>query len=83
MTPNSKKPVVHDPEWAQELEKGVEEYTDMLLEAVFDGTEDEIGETLSGEPFCGCPVCFWREALFYLVPRIIDAYEEGKLTVEE
>ena len=63
--------VVNDEEWAHILEKGVEDYTDMLFEAVWEGTEDIIPETLSGEPFCGCSTCFWREALFYLVPRLI------------
>ena len=82
MTPN-KKPIVNDQDWAQALEIGVEAYTDMLLEAVFEGTEDEIGETLSGDPFCGCNTCFWRETLYYLVPRIIEGYEQGKVTVEE
>jgi hypothetical protein len=44
----TKKFVVNDEGWAQVLEKGVEDYTDMLFEAVWDGTEDEIPETLSG-----------------------------------
>ena len=74
---------VNDQAWAHELEKGVEDYTDMLFEAVWDGTEDEIGETLSGEPFCGCSSCFWREAMFFLVPKIIKGYEEGKIELEE
>lgn len=75
--------VVNDQVWAHELEKGVEAYTDMLFEAVWDGEEEAIVETLSKEPFCGCSNCFWREALFYLVPKIIRGYEEGKLELEE
>lgn len=75
--------VVNDQVWAHELEKGVEAYTDMLFEAVWDGEEEAIVETLSKEPFCGCSNCFWREALFYLVPKIIRGYEEGKLKLEE
>jgi len=74
---------VNDQAWAHDLEKGVEDYTDMLFEAVWEGTEDEIGETLSGEPFCGCAACFWRETLFFLVPKIIRGYEEGKIALEE
>lgn len=73
---------VNDQEWAQELEKGVETYTDMLFEAVWDG-EDSVDETLSKEPFCGCSNCFWRETLFFLVPKIIKGYEEGKIELEE
>jgi len=75
--------IVNDEAWAHDLEKGVETYTDMLLEAVWEGTEDSIPETLSGEPFCGCSACFWRETLFFLVPKIIRGYEEGQLELEE
>lgn len=79
----SKEFTVNDESWAQDLEKGVEDYTDMLFEAVWDGTEEEVPETLSGEPFCGCSSCFWRETLFFLVPKIIKGYEDGKLELEE
>jgi len=79
----SKEFAVNDEAWAQDLEKGVEDYTDMLFEAVWDGTEEVVPETLSGEPFCGCSSCFWRETLFFLVPKIIKGYEDGKLELEE
>jgi hypothetical protein len=55
----------------------------MLMDAVYEGTEDEITETLSGEPFCGCAQCFWRETLFYLVPRLLEGYEAGKVELFE
>jgi hypothetical protein len=74
---------VNDQAWAHDLEKGVEVYTDMLFEAVYEGTEDMVPETLSGDPFCGCSACFWREALFYLVPRLLEGYEEGKVELLE
>ena len=71
--------VVNDETWAQELEQGVEAYSDMLFEAVWAEEESEVSETLSGLPFCGCSQCFWRETLFYIVPKIIKGYEEGKV----
>lgn len=74
---------VNDQDWAHELEKGVEDYTDMLMDAVYEGTDDEISETISGEPFCGCAQCFWRETLFYLVPRLLEGYEAGKVELLE
>lgn len=79
----SKEFSINDQLWAEEIEKGVEAYTDMLFEAVFEGTEEEITETLSGEPFCGCSQCFWRETLFYLVPKLLKGYKEGKIQLEE
>jgi hypothetical protein len=74
---------VIDQQWAEELERGVEAYTDMLFEAIYEGTDDEISETVSGEPFCGCNRCFWRETLFYIVPKLLRGYEEGKIQLEE
>jgi len=80
----SKRPfVINDQDWAHQLEKGVEEYTDMLFEATWESSDDEITETLSGEPFCGCSQCFWREALFFIVPKLIRGYEEGKIELED
>jgi hypothetical protein len=79
----SKNFSVNDEAWAHELEKGVEDYTDMLFEAVWEGSEEAVPETLSGELFCGCSQCFWREALFYLVPRLLEGYNEGKVELLE
>ena len=78
-----KKFTVNDQDWAHKLEKGVEDYTDMLMDAIYEGSEEEITETISGELFCGCAPCFWREALFYLVPRLLEGYNEGKVELED
>lgn len=76
--------IINDQLWAHDLEKGVEAYTDMLFEAAWEGSNEPSGEeTLSGEPFCGCSSCFWREALFYLVPKLLEGYEEGKIELEK
>jgi hypothetical protein len=42
----SKDFVVNDEAWAHELEKGVEDYTDMLFEAIWEGSDEAIPETL-------------------------------------
>lgn len=74
---------LNDQDWAHELEMGVETYTDSLIEAIWEGEEGEEPETLSGEPFCGCSTCFWRETLHYLVPRLLEGYNEGKVDLIE
>jgi len=79
----NKKFIVNDQAWAHDLEKGVEDYTDMLFEAIWEGDEEVIPETLSGELFCGCSPCFWRETLFYIVPRLLEGYENGKIELED
>ena len=71
---------VEDGEWAQNLESEFEEYIWKCEETI---EEDTDFTPLSGEPFCGCTTCYTREQLFFLVPKIIKAYKEGKLTVPE
>lgn len=79
---------VNDPEWSQQLELAYEEYIWKCEEHLdYDPEDETLGEepepTLSGEPFCGCSTCYTREQLFFLVPRIIKAYKEGKISIEE
>lgn len=66
--------------WSKDLEQGVMRYTDSLYESVY---EDISVDTLTGELFCGCDTCFWRETLSYLVPRIIEGYKNGKIILDE
>ena len=74
---------LNDDEWSKNLETAYEEYM-WNCESMVDGEEpDEFTETLSVEPFCGCSTCYTREQLFFLVPRIIKAYKEGKITLNE
>ena len=73
---------LNDDAWAKELETSFSDYM-WNCEASIDGEEPDDFKTLSGEPFCGCSPCFWREALFFLVPRIIHGYNEGKISLEE
>lgn len=80
---SKKEFVVNDQKWAEELEQGVEAYTDKLFEDMWTNDEEETSETLSGLPFCGCSQCFWREALFFIVPKLLKGYEEGKIELEK
>jgi hypothetical protein len=73
---------LNDDQWSQELENKYEEYM-WDCEASVDGEESDDFKTLSGEPFCGCTTCYTREQLFFLVPKIIKAYKEGKIVLAE
>lgn len=80
--------IIEDADWAQTLERDYEEYIAQCEEMLDYEPDDERYEdpdtdTLSGEPFCGCQTCYTREQLFFLVPKIIEAYKSGKITVEE
>ena len=79
-----------DFQWSQDLENEFTTYMancESTIDAEFyEGTEFEIEndfETLSGQPFCGCETCYVREELWFLVPRIIDAYKKGQIVVPE
>ena len=72
----------NDEQWAKDLESKYEEYL-WDCESSIDGEESENFTTLSGEPFCGCTTCYSREQLFFLVPKIIKAYKEGKIVLTE
>lgn len=79
---------IQDREWAKQLELAYESYMwDMELHAAPDEELEAnslvLPNTLSGEPFCGCSTCYTREQLFFLVPKIIKAYKEGKITLPE
>lgn len=78
---------IRDPQWAQELQKELEQYMDELYESVDaeEGTpEYEKGiATESGIPFCACNVCEGREILSFVSPRIINGYLKGKIGFTE
>jgi hypothetical protein len=72
---------INDTDWASEL---CNEYEDYIAYCESQAFDDEVDvETVSGEYFCGCQTCYTREQLMFLVPRIIKAYNEGKLSLSE
>lgn len=74
---------IRDPEWAKNLQLGLEEYMAGLYDSVDaeEGTEEyQKGlETESGIPFCACNVCEGRELLSYIAPRVIRGYLDNKI----
>ena len=74
---------IRDPEWAQKLQVGLEEYMNGLYESIDaeEGTpEFEKGvDTESGLPFCSCNVCEGREILSFIAPRVIKGYLDKKI----
>lgn len=75
-----------DFQWSQELENDFTDYMANCESQIDQDYYEEGGlefETLSGQPFCGCETCYVREELWFLVPRIIAAYKEGKIVVPE
>lgn len=74
--------VINDTDWAKALEVGLDEYIDSLQSYYvygeeLDGKEEPV--PLSGEVYCGCETCYWREVLFFVAPKIMTAQNEKKI----
>jgi hypothetical protein len=82
MSNNEQEFYLTDDQWSKDLESKYEEYI-WDCESSVDGEESEEFTPLSGQPFCGCTTCYTREQLFFLVPKIIKAYKEGKIVLTE
>jgi len=76
---------IEDVEWAHELERGLGEYMDTLVNNFWEEQEtDEYKDvTESGVYFCGNDCCVNRETLFYVTPRIIQGFLDGKVKLTE
>lgn len=71
--------IINDEKWAEELQEGVEDYLMRCQDSI---DEDEEFETLSGEPYCGCTVCYFREMLFFVAPEIMQGQTEGRIQLD-
>lgn len=76
--------VIKDEAWSQDISQKFSDYMENCSELIFcpelplDEPESTF-QTESGEPYCGCSDCDTREVLFFLIPRILEAYKEGKV----
>ena len=72
--------IINDKDWAEELQQGVDEYIDKLQSwYVYGEEEGEEPEPISGQPYCGCEVCYWREVLAFVAPRIMNGQNDKKI----
>lgn len=71
---------IYDTKWAEDLQRGLEEYMMSLYTAV---DEDREPVTESGVAFCACSTCENREMLTYMAPRIIKGYKDNKIDLYE
>lgn len=77
---------IKDTDWASQVQQDLTQYINELTESIDTEYEndDDIPETITGAPYCGCETCHYREILAFTIPKIIQGYKEGKvdLTVE-
>jgi len=67
---------INDQAWASQLQRDLDEYMMRLQDSV---DEDTDFETLSGQPYCGCSDCYWREVLCFVTPKIMEAQLDKKI----
>jgi hypothetical protein len=67
---------INDEVWASQLQRGLDEYMMRLADSV---DEDSDVETLTGQPYCGCSDCFWREILAYATPILLQGQLDKKI----
>jgi hypothetical protein len=67
---------INDEVWASELQRGLDEYMMRLADSV---DEDSDVETLTGQSYCGCSDCFWREILAYATPILLQDQLDKKI----
>ena len=71
--------IVKDEKWAEELQEGLEEYLMRCQDSI---DENEEFKTMSGELYCGCNVCYYREMLFFVAPEIMRGQNEQKIELK-
>ena len=72
--------IINDQIWATELEQELTEYIESLQNWYIYGEEEgDEPEPLSGQPYCGCETCYWREVLAFVSPRIMNAQNDKKI----
>lgn len=73
--------LLYDYEWDYEPMKSIEDrfirYMDHLQDVAYGDAVDYTTE--SGDPFCGCEVCYARESMAFLMPKFLDLYGAGAI----
>lgn len=71
--------LIDDSQWLYRLTQELDQYMFQLEDNFFSPEKDLL--TITGLEFCGCPECYMREQLAFMIPRIIDAYVEGTIRI--
>jgi len=74
---------VYSEEWGDQLQADYDDYMGRLYDNIDAEEDDESVVDAAGEPFCGCHVCDRRASWTFLMVRIMTAYRDGVITLEE
>jgi hypothetical protein len=67
---------INDEAWASEFQRNLDEYMMRLQDSI---DEDVDVDTVTGQPFCGCTDCYWREILAFAAPVIMQGQLDKKI----
>lgn len=72
-----------DPALLDAWNHGLDHYLTQLTDLIFDDGDavDTAAGTITGLPFDGCSLCFARESMAWLIPRVLSAARDGLLEV--
>lgn len=79
-TPFGRVPV-YDDQWGEQFTTVMNTYLAMLDESV-ENPDDDV-ETLSGQPYDGCPDCVFRESNLMAIKLALEGHEQGKVRLSE
>lgn len=74
----AKMPIlINDQAWAEDVQERFDLYMDFLAESMDD--PENSCETLSGEIYCGCSVCYTREAITFIAKEVLLGAQDNKI----
>lgn len=73
---------VFSEEWGEQFSTTMQDYLTRLEQSLEDAIDADV-ETISGEPFCGCSVCWERETYLMAVKLAIEGHEAGLVWLED
>lgn len=76
---------VFDQAWGEQFEQRMTAYLEHLQGWIDDPylSVEDAPETLSGEPYCGCPTCHERETWLMATALALEGYEAGQVRLED
>lgn len=75
--------VINDEKWAEDLQERFDLYMDQLAECVDNEDPENSFETLSGELYCGCSVCYTREIITFVSKEVLLGAQSGKIELAD
>jgi hypothetical protein len=74
---------IYPEDWALRLEADFDEYMSRLYESSEGDVSDDDAVDAAGLYYCGCSTCERRASWTFLMVRVMEAYRDGIIALEE